>query len=73
MKICGKFLIFPSVIKRRVFELQKNYQHQIIKVKSTGLYENVKGDILFIKFYFNGLEISALINVTTYERIVSSS
>ena len=27
IKICGKFLVFPSVIKKREFSLPKSYQH----------------------------------------------
>ena len=32
----GKFLIFPSVIKRRKFTLPNSYQDQSMEVKSTG-------------------------------------
>ena len=37
LKICGKFLVFPSVIKMRQFTLKKSYQHQSIEVKWTGI------------------------------------
>ena len=30
---CGKFLVFPSVIKRRKFTLPMSYQHQSMEVQ----------------------------------------
>ena len=32
--MCGKFLVFPSVIKRRKFTLLKSYQRHTVKLKS---------------------------------------
>ena len=37
VNICGKFLVFPSVIKRRAFSLPKGYQHESMEVKLIGV------------------------------------
>ena len=37
IKICGKFLVFPSVIKKRQLPFQKGYQHHSLEVKRTGI------------------------------------
>ena len=33
IKMCGKFLVFPSVINKREFSLPKYYQHQSVELK----------------------------------------
>ena len=33
LKICGKFLVFPSAIKRRKFALPKSYHNHSMEVK----------------------------------------
>ena len=33
LRICSKFLVFPSVIKKKEFTLLQGYQHQSMEVK----------------------------------------
>ena len=35
--MCGKFLVFTIVIKRRNFTLLKSYQHKSMEVKCAGI------------------------------------
>ena len=52
--MCGKFLVFPSVIKRKNFTLLKRYQHETMKIICAGI-TNQQTEMINSTYKANGL------------------